>query len=606
MLVLLATVVLFATTITSVDSTTLHTTTTTPHNNPLQVTSELESLCETGANYEIPIFLGKVTKPAPTPTPTPTTMSFLFELLGGGGGHGHGPYDPNADFTDTTKWSVYPQKSQNAHIAVGVLTCFTLYIWFCNVNGLLQLSKAFMLTGVVQIIQAVYLASWVLYFLHPQDLDALWAYSLNDVMELQHLAIATCLFVTGVWDLITGWVLHFQIPIYIDSYSRQIQRRQNDRIKQPNNLLFWQRYIPIIITIGHILNGANFIKHPQHSEDNTLGHVLLGVSMMLGGFCFYWVRVRHKVWRHLTQEVYPNLQNESHMTLSHRNSAAPVISSMAVSTNGSNLNDLSRVDEALEADPAAASRFRPTPASPSSNPTAARTGGNAEAEIWNVGARYSIEDLQVLGQQRGGSRRSKFSLESFDIFAFDLTPPPKPQCAVDTTQENLDIELDSEANQLPSAEQYRSAAQSRNEWNGSILAVEYRKHLYPHLNAKFQWNSVSTHRIINYLDNARRYVLHHAWYTKTLRELVALFFASVATFNFLFIAWLLMTFIEPPEAVHMIHFYKCFVETNFAYVTFAVNGFLSALGIGYLFLTFLHYKGLVYLPSLYKIKPFQK
>jgi len=560
----------------------------------------------------VPIFLGDVSAKYDKSSDelTPKEFNLLnvshnvgnFTTLGGGNGHGHGggSRDPNADYRDTTKWSTYPQKSQNAHVAVGVLTCFTLYIWFCNVNGFLQLSKAFMLTGLVQVCQGVYLSSWVLYLLHPQDLKALWEYSLKDVMELQHLAIASCLIVTGIWDFITGWILHFQIPIYIDSYSRQIQRSVNgEKIKQPNNLLFWQRYVPIIITIAHMLNGANFIKHPQHSDENTTGHVLLGLSMMLGGFCFYWVRVRHKVWRHLTQEIYPSLSGEYHMSLSTTTVRPKGINGSK--SNHSTLEDLSRSDDGI------------APGSNNNNNNNNRINNtsnditsidmNDNQEVWNVGARYSIEDLQTLGALQ--TKRSTMGKGSFDIFAFDTTPPPVlPKSNLNNEDDDLD-NIDSSP-MVSSEDQYRSAAQSRYEWNGSVLDVEYRKHLYPHLNEKFRWNSVSTSKIVNYLHNSQRYVFHHIWYTKTLRELITFFFACVSTFNFMFIAWLLMTFIEPPEALHFQHYYNCFTELNFVYITFSINIILSGLALIYLFATYLHYRGALYFPALYKIKFLQK
>ena len=259
------------------------------------------------------------------------------------------------------------------------------------------------------------------------------------------------------------------------------------------------------------------------------------------------------------------------------------------------LQDLSRVDGLVEDGPRSTTTTTTTTTRPVPNADL-----DDDDEVWNVGARYSIEDLQTLAATGGRNSRKRFSPSNFDIFAYDTTPPPKPPKLDDENN------IDPTDQLLPTEETYRSAAQSRSEWNGSVLDVEYRKHLYPHLNAKFEWNSISNIRIINLLDNSRRWVLHHIWYTKTARELIATFFAAVATFNFVFIAWLLMTFIEPPEEVHFIHYYKCFTETTFAYATMVVNAIMTVGALSYLFLTFCHYKGVISMPILYKIKPFQK
>ena len=135
--------------------------------------AEKDEVCGENASRPVPIFGGN-------PDAGHSDHHGMFTLLQHADG-GHHSNDPDEDYTDITQWSVYPQKSQNAHVVIGALTVVLLYIWGCNLLGLLSLSKAFMLNGITEIAQGGYLLFWLFYLLHPQDLKALHNYVLDGV-----------------------------------------------------------------------------------------------------------------------------------------------------------------------------------------------------------------------------------------------------------------------------------------------------------------------------------------------------------------------------------------------------------------------------------------
>eukprot|EP00461_Guttulinopsis_vulgaris_P000926 UN00926 len=547
-------------------------------------------------------------------------------------GDGHGNMDD--EYKDPTQWSVYPQKSQNAHVVIGVLTVLTMYTWGCNVAGFLQLSKAFMITGITQIAQGLYLYSWLFYLLYPENTLLLHQYVLNDVMELQHMAIALCLLIAGGWDLFTGIFLHYQLPFFMDSYNRKVVKDKNGKTIQPNNLLFYQRYIPLLVTIAHVLNGSNFISHPQHSEDNTMGHVLLGLSMMCGGITFYWVRTRHVCWKYFAQQVNPSLRFESHFQLDQ--SAAD----RRRKQQQRQLQQQQQQQQNDMIDPETGFNNNNTSQN-NQNITILDNSQIPSDEVWEVGARYSLSDLQDLAARhaagsnnRGVTRRGgllNFSWENFDIFHFDETIPPNPiYDDDDDNQDDVESMVDGTATELSGLQTNNTIADIKSnkqnnvnhntfkpkyftqediyrEWNNSsLLNVEYKKFNNKNLHQKYRWNSISNHRIINWSYNITQYLLHVCWYTKTWRELAAWGSAMVSSFNFMFIGWLLMTFIEPPVRLHYQHWYQCFKEYNLVQLTFAINILLSGAAVGYLFLTILHQMRVINGGGLYRISFFQK
>ena len=220
--------------------------------------------------------------------------SLFSSLQHGGGG--------SSEYADDTKWRVYPQYSENAHIIIGLLTLAQLYIWFCNVIGRFTLSKALIVGGGIQSLQGIYLLFFVFYVYAPHDLVALREYVMNDLVELQHIAISSSLLAVGLLDILLGILLTYNCFIFtcdVDRYglsSDGASQRRHQRGATKNNLLFFSRYIHIIGFVAQALNGLQFITHPQHSPENDFGHFLLGMSLIIGSFTLLIMRLLHQSW----------------------------------------------------------------------------------------------------------------------------------------------------------------------------------------------------------------------------------------------------------------------------------------------------------------------
>ena len=64
---------------------------------------------------------------------------------------------------------------------------------------------AYVVAGVDQCAMGFYLLSWVFLFLQPTELSDLFHYSSNDLKQLQHVGISTCLIACGCVDFEIAW-----------------------------------------------------------------------------------------------------------------------------------------------------------------------------------------------------------------------------------------------------------------------------------------------------------------------------------------------------------------------------------------------------------------
>jgi len=150
--------------------------------------------------------------------------------------------------------STYAQKSDEAHIVLGSMIFLMVTGWCFFIFGYVsKISRVFIFTGIVQISMGVYLFSWVFIFLYPADLLALYRYSSNDLLQLQHMSISSLLIASGFLE-----ICHCGL-----------------------NMLS-NRHWHTIWCLNVCCAGLVFIAHPQHSPSATAKHMMLGSCLVTG------------------------------------------------------------------------------------------------------------------------------------------------------------------------------------------------------------------------------------------------------------------------------------------------------------------------------------
>ena len=148
-----------------------------------------------------------------------------------------------------------------AHRVFGALTFGLLVTWCVLFLELCTLRRAYLCAGLATCACGLWLALWVLLLLKwSASLEAHVAFMMDDLAQLQHLAIATLLLAAGATEVMFSGILSIW------------SRRQADSL--------WWPHCTWGLSIGWI--GLLFTTHPQHTESETSWHLKLGLSLICG------------------------------------------------------------------------------------------------------------------------------------------------------------------------------------------------------------------------------------------------------------------------------------------------------------------------------------
>jgi hypothetical protein len=91
------------------------------------------------------------------------------------------------NYTPGTGVSSYAGKSQTAHIILGSLILCMVASWCAFIlDYVKRVKQIYVVCGVIQMIMGLYLTLWLYVLLHPSDLAALYRFSSQDLVQLQH------------------------------------------------------------------------------------------------------------------------------------------------------------------------------------------------------------------------------------------------------------------------------------------------------------------------------------------------------------------------------------------------------------------------------------
>jgi hypothetical protein len=129
------------------------------------------------------------------------------------------------------------------------------------------------------------LFSWVFFFMDPSHPVDLFLYSIRDLLQLQHIAIAALLFSGGLIEVLQSC---YMLPPMSQVPSPSANAALNSNSLSPaavSAALTASRtgsYWHVLWSSNLILTGLIFMLHPQHTYSATVKHLLLGTSLVLG------------------------------------------------------------------------------------------------------------------------------------------------------------------------------------------------------------------------------------------------------------------------------------------------------------------------------------
>jgi hypothetical protein len=227
-------------------------------------------------------------------------VHFIVPLFGGMGG-----------VNSTDSMSTYHTASDQAHTILGLLLLCMVISWSLYVMEMARLPTVSRMSGSFQLAMGVYLFSWLFFFMHPQDLRALWAYSVSDLLQLQHFAIAFLLCAGGVIELLQSFCL---LPPMASMHRSMLVGGDglptNGDVMLPSSSISHPTIHPILVAAAHddlgshwlelwattlVMVGLVFMLHPQHSYSATIKHLVLGGVLVLGSPLM--VRGKRRAWK---------------------------------------------------------------------------------------------------------------------------------------------------------------------------------------------------------------------------------------------------------------------------------------------------------------------
>ncbi len=122
------------------------------------------------------------------------------------------------------------------------------------------LCSAYCSAGVLSIAAGVFLFSWVLYFLKPDDVPALHAFVRQDLVSMQHIALSILLFAAGSGEVTFAWMVA----------RAGLEKCRNYR---------WMHQVWFA---NMALGGCLFLAHPQKTIELAIQHSVIGTALVFG------------------------------------------------------------------------------------------------------------------------------------------------------------------------------------------------------------------------------------------------------------------------------------------------------------------------------------
>ena len=172
-----------------------------------------------------------------------------------------GPASFTADFMLRSEWVA---ASAVAHQVIGFSIGGVICVWTLLILERIRRPSAFALSGGFTAFAGVFLAAWVVVLIKPEAQPQLWQFAQSDLVQIQHLAIASQLVLAGISELLHARALALA-----------------PACKAPTPLLAgkWLHHLWFAHTAAV---GLIFLLHPQRSWVAQTHHLGLGVSLILG------------------------------------------------------------------------------------------------------------------------------------------------------------------------------------------------------------------------------------------------------------------------------------------------------------------------------------
>jgi hypothetical protein len=185
--------------------------------------------------------------------------------------------------------SSYHTSSDEAHIILGVLLLCMVFAWAGLVMDFIRIRTAARISGTCQMMMGVYLMSWCFFFMFPttemEKLRQLWEYSTRDMLQLQHIAIALLLCAGGLIELLQSLSLlePMSLPVSTSAANGSAPAGSQLILNGVRISSAAGSHWHMLWCINLILTGIVFQMHSQHSFRAGTQHLLLGLSLVLGG-----------------------------------------------------------------------------------------------------------------------------------------------------------------------------------------------------------------------------------------------------------------------------------------------------------------------------------
>lgn len=152
----------------------------------------------------------------------------------------------------------FAPRANLAHWVLGALVFAQVGVWALFAFEALRPARALRLGGALQALMGLYLLLWLFVFVAPRHAfsRALWRFTVGDVTQLQHLAMALLLLAAGGLDALHSTGRAHGAAVHV----------------------LW--------ALNSLLIGALFLLHPQRSPGNAVRHQLLGLALASSALLF--------------------------------------------------------------------------------------------------------------------------------------------------------------------------------------------------------------------------------------------------------------------------------------------------------------------------------
>lgn len=169
-----------------------------------------------------------------------------------------GPATFTAEFMLRSEWV---DASAVAHQVIGCSISGVICVWTLLILERIRRPSAFALAGGFTAFAGLFLAAWVVVLIKPEAQPRLWRFAQHDLVQIQHLAIASQLVLAGGSEL-----LHARALALAPATPPLLAGK-------------WMHHLWFAHTAAV---GLTFLLHPQRSWVAQTHHLGLGVSLILG------------------------------------------------------------------------------------------------------------------------------------------------------------------------------------------------------------------------------------------------------------------------------------------------------------------------------------